>query len=701
MSSGSIDLGQNFGAPSVEEITASYPIVSTGGVTPNISIAFTPENVANKGIANGYPSLDGAGKIPVSQLPSSVLEYLGAWNASTNTPTLADGVGVSGSLYRVSVAGTQNLGSGNIVFFVGDFVIYNGSIWERSPLSDGVISVFGRAGVVVATSGDYTVSQVTGAAPLASPALTGSPTAPTATVGDSSTLVATTAYVQSQGFLSSASGIPTGSQSNASTVTSASTTFVNALTTTVTLTTTAPIVAIATATLTTTTLASVARIRTSINGVASQVQDISLTATGTNYSVAMTQLSTSLAPGTYTVNFDISRLSGTGTVNYIEGTLVAEGLQGAASNGITRLTGDVTAGPGSGTQAATIAAGAVTGAKIASATIAGSNIASATITNTNIASVDASKITTGTLGVARGGTGATAFANQRVPFSNGTILTTDALYIYDTTNTRLSVGGSGSATINAIVSSGSKTALQAFNSSSGNAFQASNTTAYSCYLTCRANSALQGASLGFEFGRGTLASPTQALSGDLLGIIVATGYTGTQTAPGFSGDIAFIASENVTNTTNGGDVVIGATPNGTLTPIERVRILNSGQTQLSNSHLKSTQATTTTVAANANAGTSASASLTNATDVAGIINLTMGSASFASGAQVGITFGVAYAVAPIVVFAPANAVSASSSVARNIYVGSITTTGFSILFGQQETAAGTIYKWNYWVIETQ
>lgn len=39
-----------------------------------------------------------------------------------------------------------------------------------------VRSVFGRTGAVTAQSGDYTVAQVTGAAPLASPALTGTPT---------------------------------------------------------------------------------------------------------------------------------------------------------------------------------------------------------------------------------------------------------------------------------------------------------------------------------------------------------------------------------------------------------------------------------------------------------------------------------------------------------------------------------------------
>jgi hypothetical protein len=39
-----------------------------------------------------------------------------------------------------------------------------------------VTSVFGRSGAVIAATGDYTVAQVTGAAPTASPAFTGTPT---------------------------------------------------------------------------------------------------------------------------------------------------------------------------------------------------------------------------------------------------------------------------------------------------------------------------------------------------------------------------------------------------------------------------------------------------------------------------------------------------------------------------------------------
>lgn len=62
-----------------------------------------------------------------------------------------------------------------------------------------VTSVFTRTGAVVATSGDYSVGQVTGAAPLASPALTGVPTAPTASPGTNTTQLATTAFVLANG----------------------------------------------------------------------------------------------------------------------------------------------------------------------------------------------------------------------------------------------------------------------------------------------------------------------------------------------------------------------------------------------------------------------------------------------------------------------------------------------------------------------
>lgn len=61
------------------------------------------------------------------------------------------------------------------------------------------------AGRVTGTA-TLSVSDVSGAAPLASPALTGAPTAPTASAGDNSTTLATTAFVKSQGYLSNIGG---------------------------------------------------------------------------------------------------------------------------------------------------------------------------------------------------------------------------------------------------------------------------------------------------------------------------------------------------------------------------------------------------------------------------------------------------------------------------------------------------------------
>jgi hypothetical protein len=124
---------------------------------------FLKEDKANKGVANGYASLDATGKVPMSQLSISAFEYLGLWDALTNTPTLADGIGNNGDTYRVSVAGMQNLGSGIIDFQVGDYVIYNGTTtqWEKLDNTESVTSVFGRVGAIVALSGDYIASQIT------------------------------------------------------------------------------------------------------------------------------------------------------------------------------------------------------------------------------------------------------------------------------------------------------------------------------------------------------------------------------------------------------------------------------------------------------------------------------------------------------------------------------------------------------------
>ena len=87
---------------------------------------------ATKAKPNGIASLDPDGRIPYSQLPESAMEFKGDWDASTNTPVLADGTGDLGDMYLVSVGGAVDLGSGSITFLDGDRVIYNqAGKWEK------------------------------------------------------------------------------------------------------------------------------------------------------------------------------------------------------------------------------------------------------------------------------------------------------------------------------------------------------------------------------------------------------------------------------------------------------------------------------------------------------------------------------------------------------------------------------------------
>jgi hypothetical protein len=79
--------------------------------------------------------------------------YEGTWNAATNTPTLTSSVGVQGHYYVVSVAGNTNL-NGITDWQLGDWAIFNGSVWEKVDNTDAVVSVNGYTGAVVLTFSD-------------------------------------------------------------------------------------------------------------------------------------------------------------------------------------------------------------------------------------------------------------------------------------------------------------------------------------------------------------------------------------------------------------------------------------------------------------------------------------------------------------------------------------------------------------------
>jgi len=115
--------------------------------TANATGSSTLELLSHKGQANGYPSLDGSGKVPVSQMPDALVGavvYQGNYNASNNTPALPVATGNKGKYYVIAVAGTQQ----GFSFENGDWIISNGSIWQKVDNSTKVASVNGMMGAV-------------------------------------------------------------------------------------------------------------------------------------------------------------------------------------------------------------------------------------------------------------------------------------------------------------------------------------------------------------------------------------------------------------------------------------------------------------------------------------------------------------------------------------------------------------------------
>lgn len=82
------------------------------------------------------------------------LNYKGTWNANTNSPMLASGVGTKGDYYVVGTAGSTTL-DGISNWGIGDWAAFNGSVWQR---------VEGGAdlnGVNLSVSGTTTLSALT------------------------------------------------------------------------------------------------------------------------------------------------------------------------------------------------------------------------------------------------------------------------------------------------------------------------------------------------------------------------------------------------------------------------------------------------------------------------------------------------------------------------------------------------------------
>lgn len=107
------------------------------------------------GAANGLATLDGGGKLTAGQIPSSLVGavvYQGTWNATTNSPALASGVGTKGFYYKVGTAGATAIDGIN-QWGVGDTIIFDGATWDKiDGVANEVISVAGLFGVITSAA---------------------------------------------------------------------------------------------------------------------------------------------------------------------------------------------------------------------------------------------------------------------------------------------------------------------------------------------------------------------------------------------------------------------------------------------------------------------------------------------------------------------------------------------------------------------
>jgi hypothetical protein len=147
-------------------VTGIRPSVSqpyrTGQVTLSASdidyaLGYPAANANLIGALSGIATLDGTGKVPLSQMNEAVLgglNFQGTWNASSNLPLIQSGVGSKGYYYKVSIAGTTNIDGVNI-WNVGDLILYNGTAWLKiDGTTTEVLSVAGRTGDVVLSFSD-------------------------------------------------------------------------------------------------------------------------------------------------------------------------------------------------------------------------------------------------------------------------------------------------------------------------------------------------------------------------------------------------------------------------------------------------------------------------------------------------------------------------------------------------------------------
>jgi hypothetical protein len=117
------------------DFDGSLVITLSNGREINVGEVVAPDlaesiKVITNGGGTSQAVLDALASLQAQIDALTVLTYKGTWNASTNTPTLASGVGDAGDYYIVSVAGTTNL-DGITDWQPGDWAIFNGTEWQK------------------------------------------------------------------------------------------------------------------------------------------------------------------------------------------------------------------------------------------------------------------------------------------------------------------------------------------------------------------------------------------------------------------------------------------------------------------------------------------------------------------------------------------------------------------------------------------
>lgn len=661
---------------------------------------------------------------------------LGLGTAATQNSTAFDAAGAAAAAQAFSIQRANHTGT-QLSSTISDFTNAAQSAVVTQTITNGVTAT--------APSEDAVFDALVLKAPLASPALTGNPTAPTQLAGDNSTKIATTAYSDNAAATAASAAIVQTITNGDTTHASSSDALFDAL-----------------ALKQSTTLADSHILVGNGSNVATDVAvsgDLSIANTGAFTIANLAVTNAKIANSTIDLTAKVTGVlpianGGTNASTALSGSsiMISDGTkitQGAAGTSTTLLHGNAAGAP-------TYSAASLT---------------------TDV---------TGTLPVGNGGTGKNSWTAGSIVFAGagGTALTENISFPFswDNTNSRLNVGATGTGKINVTAAGGTDLALNVFSTAANNAVQVQNQSGYSLSLNNAAASALAGASIGGAFSRGTLASKTQSLAGDQLFSLTSQGYTGSAYGPGFSGAISFVATENTTASANGGSIVLSTTPNGSLTPSARLTIGQNGVVNISNltaslpvqtngskdlvsaainlsgSQVTSTlgvanggtgassltannvllgngtsalqvvapstsgnvltsngttwtsaapsstfsgnvtigghiiyNGTSTTATVNANAGTSATCSITSGKDGAGSVSLTTGSGSWASGVQCRINFSAAMSAAPKCVLMATNA--QASAAFQNMYLTK-TTTDFSINFTNADNAAGT-YTWDY------